>query len=179
MKSYVWKPFRDLHLLDKHQFLIQRFFEQSATQTNNLLCYWPTCPKFQVFIFRLSEVDELTYEHWAKKLLWENISTPIFPQFYDMYWIKVCCQEFWSILPGLNIRFEQSKYENPAQWLHVKNWFKVARYDKSYTCFLGWWIQTSGLVAKASCSESGYTALSIIVLLQFRQICLYWQVFNS
>ena len=46
-------------------------------------------------------------------------------------------------------------------------------------CFLGWWIQTSGLVAKASCSESGYTALSIIVLLQFRQICLYWQVFNS
>ena len=119
------------------------FFQQSATQTNNLLCYWPTinnsiwkiCPKFQVFIFRFSEVVELTYEHWAKKLLWENISTPIFPQFYDMYWIKVCCQEFWSILPGLNIRFEQSKYENPAQWLHVKNWFKVARYDKSYTLF--------------------------------------------
>ena len=32
-----------------------------------------------------------------------------------MYWEKVCCQEFWYILCGLDVELKQSENEDPAQ----------------------------------------------------------------
>ena len=82
------KPWRGLHwLYDSQyelQFSIQRSFEQSATEHNHLLCYWPimhnsiskVCPNFQVQVYSsyLSEVDDLLHEHQAKNVRRENIS---------------------------------------------------------------------------------------------------------
>ena len=68
------------------------FFKQFAFVNNHLLCYWPTihnliskiCPKFQVLRSHFFEVDELPYEQWAKNVLSENISTPIYVECDEM-----------------------------------------------------------------------------------------------
>ena len=39
----------------------------------------------------------------------ENISNHIYAQHYNMYLPKTCCQEFWYILSGLDIRLEQAE----------------------------------------------------------------------
>ena len=71
-------------------------------------------PKLQVLTFHFFEVDELLNENWAKIVLSENISTPIHVQCDKMYQSKVCVQEFWYFVSGLDIRPEQSKNDNPA-----------------------------------------------------------------
>ena len=43
----------------------------------------------------------------------ENISTLIYVECDHMYQKKVCCQEIWCILPGLNIQL-LIQNENPA-----------------------------------------------------------------
>ena len=80
------KPWRGLHLLYDSQyelqFSIQRSFEQSATEHNHLLCYWPimhnsiskVCPNFQVYSSYFFEVDDLLHDHQAKNVRRENIS---------------------------------------------------------------------------------------------------------
>ena len=73
MKCYIWKACSYLHWEDKPWFSIQRFFEQSATQKNHLLCYqivihnliWKICPKFKVPSPHFSEDNELLNEHRA------------------------------------------------------------------------------------------------------------------
>ena len=58
--------------------LYLKIFEQSATENNHLQCNWSTinnlilkfCPKFQVLIFRFSEVDDLLEEKvFYKKII--------------------------------------------------------------------------------------------------------------
>ena len=53
-----------------------------------------------------------------------------------MYREIICGQKFWHILSGLGIwlelQVEQSENDSAAL-LHTKNWFKVAKYDESYT----------------------------------------------
>ena len=52
----------NLGMLEELQFSIQRFFEQSASENNHLLCYLPTihnlikkiCPNFQVSVLNFS-----------------------------------------------------------------------------------------------------------------------------
>ena len=88
----------------------------------DLLCYWPTihhltskiCPKFQVLSSHAFEVDELHDEQWSKIVESQNISTPIYVECSKMYWSKVCVQDFWYFVPGLDIQPEQSENDNPA-----------------------------------------------------------------
>ena len=61
-----------------------------------------------------------------------------------MCWSKVCSEELWYILSGLNIWLDQSENDNPAR----QNWFKVTRHDKPYTIFyidlfelMAWWLR--------------------------------------
>ena len=55
---------------------------------------WPGESKFFFFFLGCS------HENW-----WLNhIPAPIYVQFYNMYWLKVCSQEFWHILSGLDIQ---------------------------------------------------------------------------
>ena len=94
MKCDAWKSCSDQGWQDELRFLIWRFFEQSAFVNNHLLCYWPTihnsiskiCPNFQVISSHSFEVDELLYEHWAKIVWKENISTPIYVECDKMPW---------------------------------------------------------------------------------------------
>ena len=93
-----------------------RLFEQSSCVNIHLLCYWPTihnliskiCPKFQVISSHFFEVDELLDEHWVKIVQSEKISTPIYVECDKMYQSKVCVQEFWYCVPGLDIQPELS-----------------------------------------------------------------------
>ena len=45
----------------------------------------------------ISKVDRLFYEHWAKIVRSENISTPIYVECNKIYQSMVCVQEFWYI----------------------------------------------------------------------------------
>ena len=45
----------------------------------------------------------------------ENISNPIYIECDTMYRSKVCIQEFWYFVPGLDIQPEQSENDNPAR----------------------------------------------------------------
>ena len=112
IKCNAWKPFGDQHWQDELQFLILRFFEQSAFVNNHLLCYWPTihllilkiCPKFQVLSSQFFEVNELLNEQWAKIVRKESFPTQQ----------KVYSQEFWYIVSGIDIQLEQSQNDNLA-----------------------------------------------------------------
>ena len=44
----------------------------------------------------------MLYEHWAKVMQNETISTPIFVGCYSVFQSKVCCPEFWYNLSGQN-----------------------------------------------------------------------------
>ena len=98
-------------------------FEQSAFVNIHLLCHWPTihnsiskiCPKFQVISSHFFEVDELLNEHWAKIVQSENILTPIYVDCNNMYWSKVCVQEFSYFVPGLDILLEKFEYDSPVR----------------------------------------------------------------
>ena len=80
---------------DGLRFSIWRLFEQSALAlvNNHLLCYWPTihnlilkiCPKIQVLSFYFFEVNKLLNVHWAKYVLSEKISTPIYVECCKIY----------------------------------------------------------------------------------------------
>ena len=54
------------------------------------------------------EVNELLDDQWAKIVQSENILTPIYVECYKMYQSKVCVQEFWYCLGGLDIQPELS-----------------------------------------------------------------------
>ena len=101
-------------------FLFEDFL--SAVVNNHLLCYWPIiqnsiskiCPKFQVLSSHFFKVDELLNEQWAKIVLSENISSPVYVECNKMHWSKVCAQEFWYFVSGLDVQLEQSKNYNPV-----------------------------------------------------------------
>ena len=65
LESHV-ETYIDWTVLDEPRISIWRFFKQSATQNDHLLCFLPTihnsslkiCPKFQVLNFHFSEVCE-------------------------------------------------------------------------------------------------------------------------
>ena len=67
-----------------------QFFQQSDFVDNHLVCYWPTihslilkiCPTFQVLSSHFFKFDKLLDEHWAKIVLSEHISTPIYVECY-------------------------------------------------------------------------------------------------
>ena len=67
-----------------------------------------------------------------------------------MYGSKVCIQEFWYIVSGLDIQLETSEYYSPA-----RSRLQVAKYDESYTVFFELLIRINGLVVKTGCRESG------------------------
>ena len=84
----------------------------------------------------------------------ENISTPIYVECDKMYRSKVCVQEFWYIVSGLDIQPEQSENNKPA----AKRRFQVARNNDSCTVLfrqidINLWLSLA--VVKASRSESG------------------------
>ena len=59
------------------------------------------------------------------KIVWsENISTPIHVKCNKMYQSKVCVQEFWYFVPGLDIQPEQSKqsvFPTEKKWYITRN----------------------------------------------------------
>ena len=161
MKCDVWKPCSDQRWQDELRFSIWRFFEQSSFVNIHLLCYWPTihnsiskiCPKFQVLSSHFFKVNELLNEQWVKIVLRENISTPICVECNKMYGSKVCVQDFWYFVSGLDIQLEQSENHNPACKKTVCQ-FQVARYDESCTIFFNKFGMNSWVV-KVSHIESG------------------------
>ena len=84
--------------------------------------------------------------HSVLSVLSENISNPIYVKCDKMYQPKVCVQEFWYFVPGLDIQHEQPENDNPACNKAVAGcasnikWFSLRTYS-------------SILVVKASCSE--------------------------
>ena len=102
---------------DKLWFLILEFFRNLFFVTNHLLCYWPTthnsiwkiCPNFQVLSSHFFEIDELHDEHWANIVQSKNNSTLIYVKWGKIHQSKVCVQEFWYFVSGLDIQLEQSK----------------------------------------------------------------------
>ena len=141
-------------------FSIWRIFEQSAFVNDHLLCYWPIihnsiskiCPKFQVIRSHVFEVYDLLDEHWAKIVQSENISTPIYVEsdLDKMYQTKVCLQEFWYFVSGLDIQLEQSEKNNP-----VCRGCRLLNTTSHALLFFGEMIWTSGLVVKVSSRLSG------------------------
>ena len=71
-------------------------------------------PKFQVLCFHIFQVDVLLDEQRAKFVQSEIISTPIYDECNKMYRSKVCFQQFWYIVSGLDVQFEQSDNDNPV-----------------------------------------------------------------
>ena len=76
----------------------------TASSAAALLLLWLCC--YSSFF----KVDEL-----LKIVQSENISTPIYVGCDKMYQFKVCVQEFWYCLPGLDIPPELSKIDNSAR----------------------------------------------------------------
>ena len=159
MKCEVCKPSSDQRWQDELWFSTWRYVERYPFVYNHLLCYRPTihnsiskiCPKFHVLSSHFSEVEKLLNEHWANIVRIEIFSTPIYVECDKMYRSKVCDQEFWYILSGLDIQPEQSENNNPAGkscpmlreiTIHVPPFFMKS-------------IQIFGSVIKASCSGSG------------------------
>ena len=70
-----------------------KIFEQSVFVNNHLLCYW------------------LTIHNSISKIC---LKSPIYVEYDKMYRSKVCAQEFWYFVPGLDIQLEQSENDNPA-----------------------------------------------------------------
>ena len=70
-----------------------------------------------------------------------------------MYGSKVCVQDFWYFVSGLDIQLEQSENHNPACKKTVCQ-FQVARYDESCTIFFNKFGMNSWVV-KVSHIESG------------------------
>ena len=86
---------------------------------------------------------------------------------------KLCKENFFSIqymsnaITCINKRFAVNNsciycmilvfnLSNPRiKILHAKTWFKVAKYDESYTVCFCTWIRTQGLMVKASHNELG------------------------
>ena len=56
----------------------------------------------------------MSIEQNLKIMRSENISTPIYFKCENVYRSKVCVQEFWYIVSGLDNQPEQSENDNPA-----------------------------------------------------------------
>ena len=90
-------------------FLFEEFFEQSAFVNNHLLCSLISSSQFLLFWGRWAARWTL-----SKNCARWNFSTPIYVECDKMYWSKVCLQEFWNFVSGLDIQSEQSENNNPA-----------------------------------------------------------------
>ena len=159
MKCNVWKPRRDLHWLDELRFSIKRFFVQSATENNHLLCYWPSSDQPLASI-TLSRISALNFEFSVLTFLrMMSCSTRIEKKLFDLktYWL-LWVQSMSNTITCVDWRFaiNNSGISGLALTiLNAKNQFKVAKYDKSCTVFSCRSIRTYGCVIKARCSESG------------------------
>ena len=89
---------------------------------------------------------------WAKIVQSENISTPIYVEYNKMYWSKVCVQQFWYFVSGLDIQSELSENDSPVRKKIGCRWQNMT----SHIHFSKQFIQTNGLVVKASSKLSGH-----------------------
>ena len=145
--GHKWNAMFESHVVtsvDRTSFYFQmeRFLEQSAFVNNHLMCYWSTihslipeiCPKFQVLISHFFKVDELLDEHWAKIVLSEIISTPIYVECYWMYWV-------FKTSHIIRVAFRVWPWYSTWRILELqscmqKNLLQVVIYYESYTLFL-------------------------------------------
>ena len=75
----------------------------------------------------------MSIEQNLKIVQTENISTlMIYIECDKIHRWKVCVQEFWYFVSGLDIQLEQSKDNCPVP---TKNQLQVAIYNESYTVF--------------------------------------------
>ena len=72
----------------------------------------------------------------------EKISTPIYVECDKMYRSKVCVQEFWYFVSGLDIQIERSENDNPGD-----AGCELVRIIYGFFCRL---TRTYGLVVKVS-----------------------------
>ena len=75
-ESDVRKLSRDLPWLDKLRFSFQRFFLQSASENNHLLCYWPTFQNSISKIFLTFLLERVKRKIFELKLcrMWQYVS---------------------------------------------------------------------------------------------------------
>ena len=148
MKCSVWKWCRYLHWLEQASVFDSTIFWAICKQHNHPHCVTDQPSSAQsrrsvlnfVFSSYFSEVDKLLDEHWhwAKKIGREKISTPIHVPCNHIYWSKICGQEFWYILSGLDIQLQKSENDNTARkkWFiwQVIYWFFLMYMD------MNWWL---------------------------------------
>ena len=111
-------------------FSLCTIFAQCSKSSLSTLAKWDlrTWKIGQIFGSHFPKVDELIellYEHWAKIVQTENISTPTYVQCYKMYEYKVWCQEFWNILSGLDIQLEPFQNDKLARQKSVQGLLDV------------------------------------------------------
>ena len=86
------------------------------------------------------------------------MSTPIYVECDKMYRSKVCVQEFWYCVPGLDIQAVMNlrpiQDENPSTTFLYE--LQVAKYDESYTVFFMESRRIYDLLVKMSSRKSGY-----------------------
>ena len=85
----------------------------------------------------------------------ENISTPIYVQCDNIYRQKVCSQEFWYFMAGLEINLSNPR----TTILRATNRLMIARCDKSYTVFfidqykfMAQWLREA-VVSEVTCDQ--------------------------
>ena len=138
----VWRP-----VLISGQALIFDLTSKNSLLKVTMCCFnfihnsiQKICPTFQILSlhFEENEFTELfnammsmsTKQNMCKEKIFQlrSMSNAI------TYLKKVCSQEFWYILSGLDIQHEQSQIPR-MKIQHASNSFKVVKYDMSYTVF--------------------------------------------
>ena len=122
MKCNVWKPCSDQCWQDKLLFSIWRFFEQSSFVNIYLLCCRPTihnlilkiCPKFQVISFHFLGWWAAWWALSKNCVKWKYFNSNLCWMWGKMYQSKVCVQEFWNFVSGLDIQVEKSECDRPV-----------------------------------------------------------------
>ena len=82
----------------------------------------------------------------------ENISTPIYVECDKMYRSKVCVQEFWYFVSGLDIQLEQSENYSPVRKNIGCRWRNMT---SQTSFFFEELMRSNGSVVKVSCCEKG------------------------
>ena len=130
-KSYRWMNELRLGLS------IGRFFQQSASEKNHPLCYWPpltTYSRRSVLSFKFSVLTLLRslHEHWAKNARSENFQLYLCAML-EYVSIKVLQSRFLVFLVWPRCSTWLTESLEKSRWFQqAENLFKFARFDDIY-----------------------------------------------
>ena len=134
---------------------IGRFFQQSASENNHPLCYWPpltTYSRRSVLSFKFSVLTLLRslHEHWAKNARSENFQLYLCAML-EYVSIKVLQSRFLVFLvwPRCSTWLTES-LEKSSWFQQAENLFKFARFDDIYRSLWTHGQPTCGIVVMFS-----------------------------